>query len=75
MEREIVEGLRRHGCTVFVLSDAGAPDLLVGHHGQWTPMEIKAEAGTLTALQVQTLRCVPVVHTLREALGVMRGLR
>lgn len=75
VEREIVEGLRRYGCTVFQHSGPGVPDLTVGYRGKWTPMEVKSEDGRLTVYQVKTLTGVPLVYSLVEALDLVRGLK
>ena len=49
-QKEIVQALRRAGCTVQVLSAVGqgCPDILVGHHGVNYVLEIKDGAKVLS---------------------------
>src|SRR5271166_5520248 len=78
-QAEIIEALRRVGCTVQLLTrvGAGCPDVLVargGHmlHGEmvggqlWL-MEIKTDGGTLNAAQIQWRQNWACrVHTVRS---------
>lgn len=50
-EAEIVEFLRKHGCTVDRISGTGVPDLLVGYHGKNILMEVKMPGKKLTPAQ------------------------
>ena len=79
-QREIVNGLRRLGCTVQILSAVGhgCPDILAGHLGANFLFEIKTEKGKLTpdelAWRENWLGQVHIVRTLDEALDVV-GIR
>jgi hypothetical protein len=65
-EAEIVAALRQVGATVFQLSGAGVPDLLVGFRHRWYPLEVKGKRGKPTVLQSQ--HPVPIVRTPEQAL-------
>jgi hypothetical protein len=71
-EGSIVAGLRAVGATVFLLSGAGVPDLLVAFRGTWMPLEVKTAKGTLTPLQaavrVASDAVVPIVRNMDDAL-------
>jgi Holliday junction resolvase len=64
-EAEIVAALRQVGATVFQLSGAGVPDLLVGFRHRWHVLEVKSKRGKPTVLQSQ--HPVPIVRTPEEA--------
>jgi Holliday junction resolvase len=51
-ESLIIEGLRQAGYSVYPLSQAGLPDLLVGRHGKTYLIECKSRYGKLTAAQI-----------------------
>ncbi len=79
-QREIVEALRKCSATVQHLHELGkgCPDILVGHRGCNYLLEIKAETGELTPVQVwwhedwggQVAR----VDTVDEALAVVGAI-
>jgi hypothetical protein len=50
-ERDIVEYLRRSGCTVDRISGTGVPDLLVGYHGLNILIEVKMPGKKLRPAQ------------------------
>jgi hypothetical protein len=50
-EAEIVEFLRKHGCTVDRISGTGVPDLLVGYRGIKILMEVKMTGKKLRPAQ------------------------
>ena len=72
-QREIVNGLRHLGCTVYSLSAVGqgCPDLLCGHAGKTYLLEVKTRTGRLTPDEItwheNWLGQVAVVRTLEEA--------
>jgi Holliday junction resolvase len=68
-EAEIVATLRQVGATVFQLSGAGVPDLLVGFRHRWYPLEVKGKRGKPTALQSQ--HPVPIVRTPEQAFAAI----
>lgn len=74
-EKEIIEALRSHGCSVRQLSVKGLPDLIVGYRGQNFVMEVKTEKGKLTPDQEQTINNwmgeIHIVRTPEEALKVI----
>lgn len=80
-QSEIVEALRKAGCSVFVASTVGKgfPDLIVGKSGRTVLMEIKTKKGTLTEDQVHFYEhwkgsAIIIVRTIEEALAVARSL-
>lgn len=76
-QSEIVDALRKAGCSVQPLHavGAGVPDLLVGVSSKNFLLEVKAENGTLTERQVAWHEVwrgsVYTVKTAQEALEVM----
>ena len=73
-EKAIVEALERVGAVVFKLSGPGVPDILVGHHGKWLPMELKSATGKLTPLQSWGSygeNAYPIVRSVAEALALV----
>lgn len=82
-QQEIVDALRKVGCTVYDISETGGgvPDLLVRRpNGELVLIEVKnpKAKGKLNKLQVEWHRqwagCVFVAHTIEEALAVA-GIR
>ena len=69
-EAAIIQALRAYGATVFQLSGAGIPDLLVGYRGTWLPLEVKSAHGTRTPRQ--TWLDVPLVRTVEDAFTALR---
>lgn len=78
-QAEIVQALRQAGATVLLLHQVGAgcPDILVGHRGQNTLVEIKAPRGSLTLDEAKFIDGwrgqVAVVRSVAEALRLIGG--
>lgn len=74
-ETEIVTALESVGCSVYRLSQAGIPDLLVGRAGVTYLLEVKQAKGALTDEQkyfFETWRGnAHVVRTVEDALEVV----
>lgn len=80
-QREIVEALEKHGCTVVSLSSVGAgvPDLLVGHkigpHRYNVLMEVKQPGQKLRPSQDRFHHWwqgrIFIVHSIEEALNTV----
>ena len=80
-EAAIVDALIAHGCTVTRLSQAGVPDLLVGHfqdhRRRWALLEVKSGTNRLTPDQRAFMEyhsgCPAyVVRTPQDALDVLQ---
>lgn len=83
-QRDVVDGLRRMGCTVQHLhkEGMGCPDLLIGWRGRNWLFEVKdgakpPSARTLTEMQkrwhMEWRGQVSVIHTAEEALAIMQS--
>lgn len=76
-QREIVEALRKAGCSVAILSDVGKgiPDLSVGYLGRTIWMEVKSPGGKLTPAEEKFRDnwhgSYAIVHNIDEALEAM----
>jgi Holliday junction resolvase len=74
-ETAIVTALEGVGCSVYRLSQAGIPDLLVGRQGVTYLLEVKERKGSLTEDQETFFEswngCAAVVRTVEEALEVI----
>lgn len=79
-QAEIVEVLRKYGCSVEVLSDVGrgVPDLLVGLRGKNYLLEVKRPGESLNAGQCQWWDAwrgdVLVVETVAQAIRLTKAL-
>ena len=79
-QNEVVEALRRVGCTVQSLSDVGCgcPDLLVGFRGDWYVMEVKTSMGRLTDAEMTWINRaagnVALVRSANDALRVIGAI-
>ena len=80
-QKEIVEALRKAGCSVFVASTVGKgfPDLIVGKGGRTVLVEIKTKKGKLTEDQVHFYEnwkgsAIIIVRTIDEALNIAKSL-
>lgn len=74
-ETEIVTALESVGCSVYRLSQAGIPDLLVGRAGVTYLLEVKQAKGALTDDQEIFFEnwngCAYIVRTVEDALEVI----
>jgi hypothetical protein len=76
-QAEIVEGLKKIGCLVMVLTMVGngCPDLLVGFRGRNYLIEIKSKYARLSNDQrrwhILWRGEVAIAHTLDEAIGIV----
>jgi len=76
-QREIVDALRRAGCSVVDLHELGhaVPDLLVGRQGRNYLLEVKSLIGRLTGKQPEWHEAwrgqAAIVRTVDEALAAV----
>lgn len=78
LQKEVVKGLRKIGCSVTILSAVGngVPDLLVGFRGVNFLIEVKSKkTATLTPDQVEFFRTwngqVAVIYSVEEAINLV----
>jgi len=78
LQKEVVKGLRKIGCSVAILSAVGkgVPDLLVGFRGVNFLIEVKSKkTATLTPDQVEFFRTwngqVAVIYSVEEAINLV----
>jgi Holliday junction resolvase len=75
-ESEIIDALRKVGCSVTQLSGEGIPDLLIGFRQQTFLAEVKSPKGKLTDDQLKWHKAwegrqVSVIRTVEEALQLI----
>lgn len=77
-ERRIIAYLKRVGCSVLQLSQAGAPDLLIGFDNVNLLAEIKSKSGTLTSQQTEFFNVwsgqKSVIHSVAEAKQLLKSI-
>jgi Holliday junction resolvase len=80
-QAEIVEALRKAGCSVFIASSVGRgfPDLVIGKGGRTLLVEVKDKKGVLTEDQIKFHTewkgsAIVIVRTVEEALAIARSL-
>ncbi len=80
-QAEIVEALRKAGCSVFVASTVGRgfPDLVIGKGGRTLLVEVKYNKKPLNEDQIKFHTewkgsAIVIVRTVEEALAIARSL-